>query len=85
MLNVEFAKDPASTRFFKMFNQDEISKFETTKFTLNLHERGVPVDFYTKFPKLNDFFDVIATTRASKEDFDIIAAVEAKDYPFYGL
>lgn len=77
--------DPKASEYFKMFTEEEINKFETTKFTLNLHERGIPTSFYDKFPELDEFFTVVATSRATGEDFDIVAVIEAKKYPFFGL
>ena len=38
---------------------------------------------FKKFPELDEFFHVLATSEV--EGIDIVTAMEAKNYPFYGV
>ena len=73
------------SRLFRNLSVEEQDLLARIPSTLNFHERGIPVSHFEKYPKLNEFFTVVATSRMPGEDFDIVAAIEAKHYPFYGM
>jgi gamma-glutamyl hydrolase len=56
----------------------------TQAVTLNYHHLGVSHKTYKKFPKIDQFFRILATNKDQK-GVEFISIVEAKDYPFYGV
>ena len=54
---------------------------ETQDILYHLHERAIPIHFYERFPKLNDFFNILSIN--TFEDGTIVSTCEAKKYPIY--
>lgn len=50
---------------------------------MHAHSRGVPYSYYTKFPALDSFFDILAIDII--ENKEVVTAVEAYDYPIYAI
>jgi len=47
----------------------------------HLHHRGIPTSFYERFPKLNEYFNILSTNYFVNDT--IVSTCEAKRYPIY--
>ena len=48
---------------------------------MHLHHHGIPVEYYTKYTKLNDFFKILSTNIIDGQA--IVSSAEARNYPIY--
>ena len=47
------------------------------------HEFGLPPAHYTLWPKLNDTFDILTTTK-DRKGVEYVSTIEHKRFPFFG-
>lgn len=82
-INTKFLdqKPQEASRLFSDFPEKVIRAMENDEILWHYHHRSIPVFYYLKFPRLQEFFKII-----SVNDIDgkyIATSVEAKNYPFY--
>ena len=74
--------DPTSdSRLFSGFSQEVIAAMETKNLLWHFHHRSVPLFYYIKYPKLQEFFRVLSVNEIN--GVYIVTSVEAKRYPIY--
>ncbi|DAZ97383.1 TPA: hypothetical protein N0F65_003406 [Lagenidium giganteum] len=83
-LPLDFTAEAASSRMFGGASADLMDALATRPLTFNLHHDGITVDHFNSFPKLTDFYKVLSTNEDT-QGRRFVSAIEAKDYPFYGI
>jgi hypothetical protein len=66
---------------FNSFDKKTLNAMSDENILWHYHHRSVPVSYYLKFPKLDEFFRII-TVNEINGTF-IAASVEARKYPIY--
>jgi gamma-glutamyl hydrolase len=74
-----------SSRLFKGMPDDLFTKLEDPKLNIALenHEYGMPPPFYKRWPILEQWFNILTTTK-DRNGTEYISTIEAKKYPFTG-
>lgn len=74
--------DPAKeSRLFSGFAPSLIHAMETRDLLWHFHHRSIPVFYYLKYPKLQEFFRILSVNEIN--GVYIATSVEAKKYPIY--
>jgi hypothetical protein len=66
---------------FSTFDRKTLRLMSDEDILWHYHHRSVPVSFYLRFPKLEEFFKIV-TVNEINGTF-IAASVEARKYPIY--
>ncbi|CDW84429.1 gamma-glutamyl hydrolase a-like [Stylonychia lemnae] len=69
------------TRLFSSFSDETLEAMQTQEIMMHLHHRGIPVDYYQKYPTLAKFFRILSTNNIQGRE--IVSTAEALKYPFY--
>lgn len=72
------------SRFFGALSADTIRTLTKENSTFNIHHDGIPLDVYTKYPKLGSFFNLLSTN-VDRQGKAFASTVEAKAWPIFGI
>lgn len=70
-----------SSRLFSSFSPPVLESMRTRHILYHLHHRGIPTSFYTRFPALSGFFNILSNNTLGNDT--IVSTCEAKKYPVY--
>jgi len=79
-----FGEHGRNSRLFSLYPEKLFKHLEENPIMYFQHEYGIKPDVLKTHPKLKDFFNIIAEATDSKDKV-FVAAIEAKNYPIYGV
>jgi len=82
-LALEFVRDPRDTKMFGWLG-DQAFFFEDHELAYNSHFNGISPDSFETDRGLKEMFDVVSVSYLPDDGRPFVAAIEARDYPFYG-
>eukprot|EP00878_Enallax_costatus_P015279 GHUV01015998.1.p1 GENE.GHUV01015998.1~~GHUV01015998.1.p1 ORF type:complete len:381 (+),score=77.51 GHUV01015998.1:217-1359(+) len=83
--NLQWTEAGKNSRMFKGMPEELFAKLEdpTVNIALENHEYGMPPTFYKRWPILDQWFNILTTTK-DRNGIEYISTMEAKKYPFFG-
>lgn len=83
-LSLNLTPGAASSRFFAGFSAELMDAVAHQNVTFNSHSNGMSPQSLRESPKLNDFWNLLSTSRDLAGN-EFISTVEAKRYPIWGV
>lgn len=76
---------PSTLHVIVCLQADLFTKLEDPQLNIALenHEYGLPPPFYQRWPVLDQWFNILTTTK-DRNGTEYISTIEAKNYPFTG-
>jgi len=79
-----FGKEGRSSRLFSLYPEKLFEHLEQNKIMYFEHQFGIKPEVLLNHPKLKDFFDIASQSKDDNSE-PLVAAIEGKNYPFYGV
>jgi gamma-glutamyl hydrolase len=81
---ISITSEGKKSRLFSSFSSKYLHYLEANKSTSQNHEYGITTKEFIKNKHLDNFFNILATS-LDENGAEYVAAIEAKQYPIYGV
>lgn len=83
-LPLNFTAAARASRLFADFPEDIFETLASKPVTMNNHEQGITPERLADFPKLKEFYTVLATNY-DRRGVEFVSVFEANEYPVFGV
>jgi len=79
-----FGEEGRNSRLFSLYPEKLFKHLEENPIMYFQHQFGIKPEVMSNHPRLKDFFNIISLANDTNEEV-FVAAIEAKNYPIYGV